>query len=395
MKIALITGGDFHLTYGGIQTHVYYLAKYLCKAGEDIQIMLLTKNSQGEKYYKGIEDWCHIVKAGLPERGFDSHLHAAIYHWIRILSFNLHSLIKLLSMKTDVIHYHYAPHCYDGLFIPILRLFVKKPIIATFHCMGIKYEYEHNPHKTLRARFAYALGLIFEKALGASLNYVITLAPTDFKNSLCVPQGIDLGEFSFIKRNDYQRYVYIGRMDPNKSVMGLATAFHKISDDFPGKLVLIGDGSQLGEIRDYVRNNFSDGRVEILGPISNVGEELKKGGIFILFSQFEGFSVSTLEAMAAGLPTIITPVGANRFYFEDGKHTLFVKPGDIDDLAKKMLIYYRNKGLADQIRQEANDFVREKFSWYHVSAQTLELYQQLTTSKEKVTQTAGIQDGFE
>jgi glycosyltransferase involved in cell wall biosynthesis len=207
----------------------------------------------------------------------------------------------------------------------------------------------------------------------------------NIRKSLCIPQGIDLNEFSFIKRNDYQRYVYIGRIDANKSVIGLVTAFHKISDDFPGKLVLAGDGPQLGEIQDYVRKNFTDEQVEILGPISNVGEELKKGGIFVLFSQFEGFSLSTLEAMATGLPTILTPVGANQFYFEDGKHALFVKQGDIEDLASKMLTYSHNKELADQIRQEANNFVKEKFGWDNVSTQTLELYKQLITGREKAT----------
>jgi glycosyltransferase involved in cell wall biosynthesis len=168
-------------------------------------------------------------------------------------------------------------------------------------------------------------------------------------------------------------------------VIGLVTAFRKISDDFPGRLILAGDGPQLSEIQDYVRENFGDERVEILGPISNAGEELKKGGIFVLFSQFEGFSLSTLEAMAVGLPTIITPVGANQFYFEDGKHTLFVKPGDIEDLARKMLMYSHNRKLADRIRQEANNFVKEKFDWDNIATQTLKHYQQVITSKERIT----------
>lgn len=383
VKLLVITESEFPHTYGGTATHIYYLVKYLSRISDSIEITLLVKNIRGKKYFEGVENSCNIIKAGLPKKDFNFRPLATAYHWIRVVSFNLHGLIKVLSLKADIIHYHYGLRDYSCTFVPLLKLLKGVPIITTHHSLGIKNAYNHTFPKTLRDYLAYLIGTIIERAVFLSSNFVIVLAPINIKKSVCIPQGVDLDSFKFIEENNYQRYVYVGRIHPFKSVMELVMAFHKISEDFPGELVLIGGGSQMGEIQDYVGKNFTDERVKILGPISNVGEELNKGGVFVLFSQFEGFSVSLLEAMATGLPTIITPVGAHSFYFEEGKHTLFVKQGDIEDLAEKMLMYYHDKELAEKIREEAYEFVRSNFTWGNIAAKTLEVYEQAMASKEQ------------
>jgi glycosyltransferase involved in cell wall biosynthesis len=381
MKLVVIAESEFPYTYGGIETHVHYLVKYLSRISDDVEIILLVKNLQGKKYFEGIENSCRIIKAGLPGKVFSSRLLTTVYHWIRIASFNLHSLIKVLSLEADIVHYHYGLRDYSGLFVPFLKLFRRSPIITTVHSLGIKDAYIGTFPKTLRDHLAFFIGTLIERAVFLISDSIIVLSPTDIKKSVFIPQGVDLENFRFIQKNNYQRYIYVGRIEPAKSVMELIMAFKRICGEFPGELVLIGDGPQLGEVQDYVKKNIDDGRVKVLGPISNVGEELRNGGIFVLFSQHEGFSVSLLEAMATGLPTIITPVGTHPFFFEGGKHTLFVKQGDIEDLAEKMLMYYRDRELADKIREQAYECVSYNFAWDTVAAKTLELYKRVISSK--------------
>lgn len=62
----------------------------------------------------------------------------------------------------------------------------------------------------------------------------------------------------------------------------------------------------------------------------------EEADIFILPSYFENFPIAVLEAMAAGLPLIVTPVGALPEVLHEGEHCLFIEAGDVDGLADRL-----------------------------------------------------------
>jgi len=82
-----------------------------------------------------------------------------------------------------------------------------------------------------------------------------------------------------------------------------------------------------------------DGRVRYLGVLSRpaLATAIKTAHIFVLPSHSEGFPIAVLEAMAGGLPLVVTPVGALPEVLEDGVNAVFVSPGDIDALAKALI----------------------------------------------------------
>jgi len=83
--------------------------------------------------------------------------------------------------------------------------------------------------------------------------------------------------------------------------------------------------------------------------------------IFALPSYTEGFPVVVLEAMAAGLPVIVTPVGALPEIIQDGVNGFFTEIGDIDGLAGKLETLIRDSELRKRMGSYNRKYVSEQF----------------------------------
>ena len=80
------------------------------------------------------------------------------------------------------------------------------------------------------------------------------------------------------------------------------------------------------EAREYMLTHEGEGK--ITGTVDNVSEYLRASDVFIFLSHFEGFSLSILEALATGLPSIVTNVGGARrrsFAITNGERWLMPK----------------------------------------------------------------------
>jgi len=84
--------------------------------------------------------------------------------------------------------------------------------------------------------------------------------------------------------------------------------------------------------------------------------------VFVLPSYTEGFSMSVLEAMAHGLPVVVTPVGAMPEIVKEGVNGVFVQPGDSKDLEEKLETLILNQAKARAMGQYNIRYVRERFS---------------------------------
>jgi len=91
--------------------------------------------------------------------------------------------------------------------------------------------------------------------------------------------------------------------------------------------------------------------------------------VFVLPSYTEGFSMSVLEAMAHGLPVVVTPVGALPEVVREGVNGVFVEVGNSQDLASKLegLIYERKRALT--MGENNARYVAERFGIEQIAAE--------------------------
>ncbi len=123
------------------------------------------------------------------------------------------------------------------------------------------------------------------------------------------------------------RIVMVARFSEQKAQGLLIEAVAQIRTPF--RLLLVGDGPlRLAVEQQVAKLNLGD-RVEFLGQRLNVSEILASGHIFALFTNWEGFPISILEAMRAGLPVVASDVNGVREAVADGSTGFLAAAGDV------------------------------------------------------------------
>ena len=114
-------------------------------------------------------------------------------------------------------------------------------------------------------------------------------------------------------------------------------------------LLLAGDGPLRAKLEEAVQTHGLAGRVYFLGVRSDVPQLLKAVDVFALTSVCEAASLTLLEAMAAGLPVVVTAVGGNPEMVRDGVEGLLVPRGDEEAVASALLRLLDQPAVAESM----------------------------------------------
>jgi glycosyltransferase involved in cell wall biosynthesis len=133
------------------------------------------------------------------------------------------------------------------------------------------------------------------------------------------------------RRGGTVEVVGVGRFAYPKDFTTLLDALTLVAA--PCRVRLAGDGPALTAVASALAQNGLSHRVELLGARADVPNLLARSEVFVLSSRSEGFPVSVLEAMAAGLPVVATDVGGVREAVEDGETGFLVPAADSEALA--------------------------------------------------------------
>ena len=129
-----------------------------------------------------------------------------------------------------------------------------------------------------------------------------------------IPNAIDADRFppSPIPPTDSRPYPvgFIGRLDPVKRVDELITAIAELDKHYPNlaRLHIFGDGPDRTALESITRRFTRDGLVTFHGTVASPQEALSQVGLIVLPSEAEGFGLVLIEAMAASVPVINSPV---------------------------------------------------------------------------------------
>jgi glycosyltransferase involved in cell wall biosynthesis len=162
-----------------------------------------------------------------------------------------------------------------------------------------------------------------------------------------------------VKRDNFL-ILYVGRLEINKGVIDLFSAFNKLPSDKNINLCFIGEGGSASVLANLIRDHQLSDRVTILGqiPYEDVFLHLNMASVVVTPSQSkfpEGFCKSAMEALYVGTPVIAPNYGPFPFIIKHEVNGLLYEPDDIISLYKSLNRIISDKDLLDRLEKSARE----------------------------------------
>jgi glycosyltransferase involved in cell wall biosynthesis len=155
----------------------------------------------------------------------------------------------------------------------------------------------------------------------------------------------------------------VGSLYPVKGYRYFIEAMETVKRRFPGAVFLVcGEGHLQDDLERFAAERGLNGHIKFLGFRNDVPALLQLMDVFVLSSLSEGLSLSILEAMAAGKPTVVTDVGGNRESVVDGETGFLVPPRNPEALAEKVCLLLRDRTLAERFGRNGRERIISFFS---------------------------------
>jgi len=193
---------------------------------------------------------------------------------------------------------------------------------------------------------------------------------------LCLPNGVDTRRFAPASPSERPpRIIFVGRLVPVKGLPVLLGAVRRLKEHFPElALDLVGAGFSEEELKQLVGELGLEAQVRFLGRIDDTEAALAAADIFVQPSLSEGLPNSLLEAMACGLPCVVTNVGGMPQVVQDGVHGFVVEANRVEELAlalerllsdRALRLRMGQQGRAKMLREFSLDAVAENYLAYY------------------------------
>ena len=251
----------------------------------------------------------------------------------------------LISLRKRIIKYN--PDLVIVFLVDIIRIITLALLGTKIKILGSERGDPGQYRKTTLAKYNKALnkcsGVAFQLE-DASRYYNISgeIETTIIPNPAFVKTNIN--SMKVLKK---QKYIFgAGRLVVQKRFDLLIMAFKKIEHIFPEySLRIFGYGPEYNNLKKIVDNQNIQEKVEFVGDVYNVFENIDKNDIFVLTSDYEGIPNILMESIIYGIPSIstdCTPGGA-RLLLDNGRYGTIVPKGDIDQIAYAIMDYIKNK----------------------------------------------------
>jgi glycosyltransferase involved in cell wall biosynthesis len=170
------------------------------------------------------------------------------------------------------------------------------------------------------------------------------------------------------------RLICVARLSPVKRIDLLLEALALLPAAGPAwKCTIVGGGRLEAELRHQADALGLTSRVEFSGQVSDVRPFLQSADLCVLSSEKEGLPLSLIEAMAFGLPCVVTDVGGNREIVLHQKTGLLVEFGSPKALSSAIEHLLAHPEERRRMGEEARKLVHERFD----ASMSLQRYREL------------------
>lgn len=352
----------------GYTTHDYRFLKAITDGGHEVYFVQLEGNQRQVESRSVPENVHQVIWKGGREP----------FRWSNLLSLTLDFRRLTREIKPDLIHAGPIQTC---AFIAVLSGF--RPILT----MSWGFDLMDDVHKN--------------KWMGWITNYV--LRNTDYftsdanvtkdkavaygmnpENTIVFPWGVDLEHFRMQRaegRNKEGFVLFCNRSwELRYGLDVLAHAFVKVSqqrDDV--RLILLNGGSQGGKLRQIFQRGGVEEFVTYGGQISqtDLPRWYDMADLYISPSHVDGSSVSLMEALACGLPCLVSDIPANKEWVVENENGWLFRDGDANHLAEKILAAMNERENLPEIGRASRRSAEMRADWKKNAEALMNVYRSL------------------
>lgn len=339
----------------GIGTYIRNIVPMLIEMLPDIKLTLLSNNNS-----------CLNISVNCLDRVKYIPLSASIY--------SIKEQWQLLRSITKDCDLFWSPH-YN---IPV---FCKSPLLVTIHDVAHLALPEFYTNNLLKKFYA---GFMFRR-IKSKANHIIT--DSNFsKGEIVKHTGIEESRISTIHIgiNDNwfriadsespfpEKYIlYVGNVKPHKNLPRLILAFKSIMNSIDHHLIIVGEKSNFITADPFtiqIAEDLKD-KVHFTGYVSNelLKRYVKHAKALICPSLYEGFGLPPLEAMAAGIPAIVSDIPAHREMLHDAPE--YFDPTSEESISSNILKVLSDNKLRNFLIEKGLNQTM-KYRWHETAAKT-------------------------
>lgn len=171
--------------------------------------------------------------------------------------------------------------------------------------------------------------------------------------------------------NDFA-VISVGRLEPNKNTETLIKAMSVLKNENV-KLIVCGDGEQREYLEKLSERLGTEKSVTFLGTVSNLQEIYRAVDALASSSYREGLSRTVMEAMASGLPCVISKIRGNTDLIENGKGGFLCEPSDFKAYSEAITVLLQDASLRESMKNENLKRIKE-FNIPTVVGETEKIY---------------------
>lgn len=352
----------------GYSTHDYRFLKAISDGGHEVHFVQLEGNQRQVESRSVPENVNQVIWKGGREPFTWSKLPALVLDFKRLLR----------DIKPDLVHAGPIQTC---AFIAILA--GARPILT----MSWGFDLMDDAHKGWIWEFAtkYTLkrSTFFTSDVNVTKDKAIAYG-MDPAKTIVFPWGVDLDHFKMRKaegRSGEGFVLFCNRSwESRYGVDVLARAFVKVArqrDDV--RLLLLSGGSQGANIRKILQSGGVEEFVTFGGQISqtDLPRWYHMADLYISPSHVDGSSVSLMEALACGLPCLVSDIPANKEWVVENENGWLFRDGDADHLAEKILAAMNQREKLPGVGEAARRSAERRADWKKNAAALMNVYRSL------------------